>query len=255
MGTQSPREKVKHCQIMYTCLKTTVSEATHGKQCQLFVHLELFNMEELIPLLIFIINQSDIGTIKNELDLMVDFIGFDPCDLESERRLLVNMSVSHSLLRNPSTTFHETGKFNDSFYLLSLYQYFLSNPICYQSKILSRGSFAFSSVSLYLFSLTRASNYFLNSGRENSSPITHSEAETLYFFALFNKIISSCSGFMIWSTRLKMLTKFSLTYLLKARKQHNKPPCSHRSDTEVVFLAAEKCHCLNHLIHRPHSCL
>lgn len=56
------------------------------------IWLELFNMEDIIPLLIFILILTEINDIKNELDLMVDFIGFDPCDLESERRLLVNMS-------------------------------------------------------------------------------------------------------------------------------------------------------------------
>lgn len=29
---------------------------------------------------------------------MVDFIGFDPCDLESERRLLVNLSESFNYI-------------------------------------------------------------------------------------------------------------------------------------------------------------
>jgi hypothetical protein len=72
-------------------------------------------MEDIIPLLIFIILQSGITSIKNELDFMVDFIGFDPCDLESERRLLVNMSVRSSLFRNLSTTFPGTGKYNDYF--------------------------------------------------------------------------------------------------------------------------------------------
>lgn len=41
---------------------------------------------------------------------MVDFIGFDPCDLESERRLLVNMSVNEILCRNLLTISQEIGK-------------------------------------------------------------------------------------------------------------------------------------------------
>lgn len=41
---------------------------------------------------------------------MVDFIGFDPCDLESERRLLVNMSVIPLLFRNPLIISPEIGK-------------------------------------------------------------------------------------------------------------------------------------------------
>lgn len=168
-------------------------------------NIELFNMEDIIPLLIFIIIQSGIPNIKNELDFMVDFIGFDPCDLESERRLLVNMSVHVSSFRNPSTTFQGTGKYSDTLstqLIVILLRILLIN----QSRILSRGSFALSSVNLYLFSLTLASNYFLYSGLVNSRPITHYEAETLYFLALLSKMISSCSGSIIWSTRLKILT-------------------------------------------------
>lgn len=74
-------------------------------------------------MLIFIILQSGITSIKNELDFMVDFIGFDPCDLESERRLLVNMSVHVSLFRNLSITFPETGKYSD--YLIYTPSYLL----------------------------------------------------------------------------------------------------------------------------------
>lgn len=51
-------------------------------------------MEDIIPTLILILMICDIPNIKEELDMMVDFIGFDPCDLEGERRLLVNMSES-----------------------------------------------------------------------------------------------------------------------------------------------------------------
>jgi hypothetical protein len=75
--------------------------------------LELLSMEDIIPLLILLILISDIDKIKNELDLMVDFIGFDPCDLESERRLLVNMSVNCTGCRSPSTTSHGIGKYSE----------------------------------------------------------------------------------------------------------------------------------------------
>lgn len=55
-------------------------------------------MEDIIPILILMILMvQNIEDIKEELDMMVDFIGFDPCDLEGERRLLVNLTV-HSLL-------------------------------------------------------------------------------------------------------------------------------------------------------------
>jgi hypothetical protein len=79
---------------MFTSLKTIVYEGTPNSQGTLVFRVELFSMEDIIPLLILIIIISDIDKIKNELDVMVDFIGFDPCDLEAERRLLVNMSVN-----------------------------------------------------------------------------------------------------------------------------------------------------------------
>lgn len=61
-------------------------------------------------MLIFTLLITGIDKIKNELDFMVDFIGFDPCDLESERRLLVNLSVFIMLVRNLSIIFPGTGK-------------------------------------------------------------------------------------------------------------------------------------------------
>ena len=67
---------------------------------KIIIDIELFNMEDIIPSLILIILLCSVENIKEELDLMVDFIGFDPCDLEGERRLLVNMSVKIYLFRN-----------------------------------------------------------------------------------------------------------------------------------------------------------
>jgi hypothetical protein len=85
-------------------------------------------MEDIIPLLILIIIISDIDKIKNELDLMVDFIGYDPCDLESERRLLVNMSVSLRLRRSPSTISQGIGKSSElGLYIFSLHLFICIN--------------------------------------------------------------------------------------------------------------------------------
>jgi hypothetical protein len=35
----------------------------------------------------------EVKELKAQLDLIVDFIEFDNCDLESERRLLLNLTV------------------------------------------------------------------------------------------------------------------------------------------------------------------
>lgn len=50
---------------MFTTLKTIVYEGTSDHQCISFISLELFNMEDIIPLLILIILISDIDKIKN----------------------------------------------------------------------------------------------------------------------------------------------------------------------------------------------
>lgn len=141
-------------------------------------------------------------------------------------------------------------------YILHLIYLEYDTKLFNQSRIFSSGSFALSSVNLYLFSDTLASNCFLNSGRVNSRPITHSEADTLYFLALFNKMISSCSGLMIRSTKLKILTKiiFSI-YLLRGRKSHSMPTCFHKSCTWAEFMATERYHYLTHWEHTQHFCL
>lgn len=70
-------------------------------------------MEDIIPMLIFVLIVTKVKELKNELDMMVDFIGFDPCDLESERRLLVNLSVLLLRYRNLTTMLPATGSLSD----------------------------------------------------------------------------------------------------------------------------------------------
>lgn len=50
-------------------------------------------MEDIIPIFIVVILLCDVPEIKSQLDTIVDFIEMDNCDLESERRLLLNLSV------------------------------------------------------------------------------------------------------------------------------------------------------------------
>lgn len=50
-------------------------------------------MEEIIPIFITVLLLSEIPQLKAQLEVISDFIEFDNCDLESERRLLLNLSV------------------------------------------------------------------------------------------------------------------------------------------------------------------
>ena len=76
----------------------------------MYVKVEMTNMEDIIPTFILVLLISEIPDLKAQLDLIIDFIEYDTCDLESERRLLLNLSVSIILLRNLLTTFIEIGK-------------------------------------------------------------------------------------------------------------------------------------------------
>lgn len=69
-------------------------------------------MEDIIPIFIVVLLLGEVPEVKAQLDMIVDFIEFDTCDLESERRLLLNLSVPLSPHRNPSTSSTATGKFD-----------------------------------------------------------------------------------------------------------------------------------------------
>lgn len=55
---------------------------------------ELTNMEEIIPIFIWVILLSEIPDLRAELSMIIDFIEYDTCDLESEKRLLLNLKVT-----------------------------------------------------------------------------------------------------------------------------------------------------------------
>lgn len=115
---------MKHCQMCYSNLKTIVYEGSNKKFCKLNgYNIELTNMEDIIPIFIFVILMSDISDIKAEFDMIIDFIEFDNCDLESEKRLMLNFSVTILYYpRSLSILFSEIGK-SDSF----IFTYFISN--------------------------------------------------------------------------------------------------------------------------------
>jgi hypothetical protein len=56
-------------------------------------------MEDIIPIFIIVILLCEVKELKAQLDLIVDFIEFDNCDLESERRLLLNLTVLFFLIK------------------------------------------------------------------------------------------------------------------------------------------------------------
>lgn len=66
--------------------------------------IELSSMEDIIPVLIIVVLMLEIGGLRSELDIMVDFISYDPNEMEAEKRLLINISVMDELCRNRTTT-------------------------------------------------------------------------------------------------------------------------------------------------------
>jgi hypothetical protein len=56
----SPREKMKHCQIAYSILKTVFYEANNKKKGNYRFITELTNMEDIIPVFILLLLLSDI---------------------------------------------------------------------------------------------------------------------------------------------------------------------------------------------------
>ncbi len=69
-------------------------------------------MEDIIPIFILVLLMSSLPEPKAHLDLIADFIELDGCELESERRLLLNLSVTVCPIRSPSTSFTVTGRFD-----------------------------------------------------------------------------------------------------------------------------------------------
>jgi hypothetical protein len=86
------------------------------------MEIELSSMEDIIPVLIIIILMLEVGSLRSEFDIMVDFISFDPNEMEAEKRLLINLSVPFFLFRNRITTSLETGHLKNDIrsYTLSL---------------------------------------------------------------------------------------------------------------------------------------
>jgi hypothetical protein len=58
------------------------------------VYAELHTMEDIIPVFIVIVLYADVENLRSELNLMMDYMGASNEDFESEKRLLVNLSVN-----------------------------------------------------------------------------------------------------------------------------------------------------------------
>lgn len=70
-------------------------------------------MEDIIPVLIVVVLFLEIGGLRSEFDIMLDFINYDPNEMEAEKRLLINLSVSFALCRNLTIISIGTGVSND----------------------------------------------------------------------------------------------------------------------------------------------
>ena len=57
---------------------------------------ELASMEDIIPVLIIVVLFLEVAQLRSELDLMLDFISFEPNEMEAEKRLLINLSESYN---------------------------------------------------------------------------------------------------------------------------------------------------------------
>lgn len=54
-------------------------------------------MEDIIPLFIVVILFSNMGNVRAELSMMVDFLNEHPEDYDGEKRSIINLSVLMSL--------------------------------------------------------------------------------------------------------------------------------------------------------------
>ena len=79
----------------------------------MLVQLELSSMEDIIPVLIVVVLFLEVGQLRSEFDIMIDFINCNPDEMEAEKRLLINLSVSLSSYRNPTTMSIATGSSSD----------------------------------------------------------------------------------------------------------------------------------------------
>lgn len=74
-----------------------------------------------------------------------------------------------------------------------------------------------------------SSKIALFSGFMKATPIRHWPADELYFLAVFKKMISSSSGLMISSTKMRGLTKWECWYVKSRMKACSKLPYFGRS--------------------------
>ena len=77
---------------MYTKIKSLVFDFSNGKE-------ELNNIEDILPITILVVLLSDIKNLRAELEIMSDFMSFEPNEHESEKRLLTNLTESYNFIR------------------------------------------------------------------------------------------------------------------------------------------------------------
>lgn len=74
----------------------------------------------MLPITILMVLLSDIRHLRAELEVMNDFMSFEPNEHESEKRLLTNLTVRPVLFRNPTTLFAGIGKLIDRYFRLTV---------------------------------------------------------------------------------------------------------------------------------------
>ncbi len=85
-------------ELAYTSLKTFYYDFSKHKYGTFVLIGELSSMEDIIPVLILVVLLVNVENLRTELDLMGDFIESDPYEMESEKRLYINLSVKLFLI-------------------------------------------------------------------------------------------------------------------------------------------------------------
>ncbi len=83
----SPREKLVCVAESFSTLKTAVVDFWKGK-------IELSQMDDVLPLVIYLVSEADMTHPCTEFDLLEDYLKFNDKGFELERKLLTNLSVS-----------------------------------------------------------------------------------------------------------------------------------------------------------------
>ena len=83
----NPREKLNCVQEMFNMIKTSVVDHYHGK-------VELEAMDDILPIFIYVVSQSNFTHICSEVNFLKDYIKVLDDGYELEDRMLTNIEVA-----------------------------------------------------------------------------------------------------------------------------------------------------------------